>query len=51
VEAVNATRKTFISHTTVRGMNAIRIAIGNLRTGAANVRSAWELVRKADSEI
>jgi aromatic-L-amino-acid decarboxylase len=47
VEAVNATRETFISHTTVRGSNAIRIAIGNVRTGADNVNRAWDLVRKA----
>lgn len=50
VETVNGTRKTFISHTTVRGMKAIRIAIGNLRTGQDNVRRAWDLVRKAASE-
>lgn len=47
VETVNATRQTFISHTTVRGRSAIRISIGNLRTSEANVRRAWELVRKA----
>jgi aromatic-L-amino-acid decarboxylase len=50
VETVNGTHKTFISHTTVRGKRAIRIAIGNLRTGPDNVRRAWELVRKAASE-
>ena len=50
VEAVNDTHKTFISHTTVRGMNAIRIAIGNLRTGPDNVSRAWELIRTAASE-
>lgn len=47
VERVNATRETFISHTTVRGASAIRISIGNLRTGEANVRRAWELVKSA----
>jgi aromatic-L-amino-acid decarboxylase len=47
VETVNGTRETFISHTTVRGAYAIRISIGNLRTGEANVRHAWELVKKA----
>ena len=50
VEAVNATRSVFISHTTVRGKSAIRIAIGNLRTGADNVRRAWELIREAAAE-
>ncbi|MBA3644861.1 MAG: amino acid decarboxylase [Gemmatimonadaceae bacterium] len=51
VEAVNATRKTFISHTTVRGMYAIRIAIGNLNTGAENVERAWDIIRKTASKI
>ncbi len=47
VDRVNATRETFISHTTVRGRYAIRIAIGNLRTTAANLERAWELVKRA----
>ena len=51
VEAVNGTHKTFISHTTVRGANAIRVAIGNLRTGAENVARAWDLIRNAASKI
>ena len=51
VEAVNATHKTFISHTTVRGMYAIRIAIGNLNTGGANVQRAWDLIRETASKI
>lgn len=50
VEAVNATRQTFISHTTVRGKYAIRVAIGNLRTGEPHVTAAWELIRNAASE-
>jgi aromatic-L-amino-acid decarboxylase len=50
VEAVNSTRETFISHTTVRGAYAIRIAIGNLHTEEANVRRAWLLVKKAAVE-
>jgi aromatic-L-amino-acid decarboxylase len=49
VESVNGTRKTFISHTTVRGRYAIRIAIGNLRTVESNVGRAWELIKKAAS--
>lgn len=51
VAAVNATRLTFISHTTVRGRAAIRIAIGNLRTDDSNVARAWNLIRKAASEL
>jgi aromatic-L-amino-acid decarboxylase len=50
VENVNRTRESFISHTTVRGAYAIRISVGNLRTTEANVRRAWELVKRAASE-
>lgn len=50
VESVNGTRETFISHTTVRGAYAIRIAVGNMRTTEANVRRAWDLVKKAASD-
>lgn len=51
VEQVNRTRATFISHTTVRGAYAIRISVGNLRTTEANVRRAWDLVRRAAAEV
>lgn len=51
VEQVNGTRATFISHTTVRGVYAIRISVGNLRTTEANVRRAWDLVRQAAAEV
>jgi aromatic-L-amino-acid/L-tryptophan decarboxylase len=51
VEGVNATRETFISHTTVRGAYAIRISIGNLRTTEANTRRAWELVKRTAAAI
>ncbi len=47
---VNASGEVFMSHTSVRGRYAIRIAIGNLRTTEAHVRRAWELVRAAASE-
>ncbi|MDQ6718733.1 MAG: pyridoxal-dependent decarboxylase [Gemmatimonadota bacterium] len=50
VENVNATRRTFISHTTVRGSYAIRVAIGNLHTNESHVTAAWDLIRKAASE-
>lgn len=49
VETVNATRQTFVSHTTVRGAYAVRIAIGNIHTGESHVSAAWELIKKAAS--
>jgi aromatic-L-amino-acid/L-tryptophan decarboxylase len=43
-DAVNSSGRAFISHTTVRGAYALRIAIGNLQTRLEDVREAWELV-------
>jgi aromatic-L-amino-acid decarboxylase len=45
-QAVNESGQAFISHTTVRGVYALRIAIGNLRTTQEDVRVAWELIRE-----
>jgi aromatic-L-amino-acid/L-tryptophan decarboxylase len=47
LEAVNATREVYLSHTRVRGSYAIRVAIGNVHTTEAQVRRAFELVKKA----
>lgn len=50
LEAVNASGEAFLSHTRLRGRYALRLAVGNLRTGAAHVRRAWELLRTAAQE-
>jgi len=47
IERVNASGEVFLSHTRVRGRLGIRLAVGNLRTTAAHVRRAWELLRAA----
>jgi aromatic-L-amino-acid decarboxylase len=47
IERVNGTREIYISHTRVRGVYAIRLAIGNLHTSEAHVRRAWELIIEA----
>jgi aromatic-L-amino-acid decarboxylase len=44
-EAVNASGQALISHTDVRGVYALRIAIGNLRTTLEDVRATWELIK------
>ena len=44
VDSVNATGQVFLSHTRLRGMVVIRMAIGHLRTGEPDVRRAWELL-------
>jgi aromatic-L-amino-acid/L-tryptophan decarboxylase len=47
LERVNASGEIFISHTKVRGRYALRVAIGNLRTGPEHVNRAWDLIREA----
>ena len=47
LEAVNGTGEMFVSHTRIDGNYAIRLAIGNLRTQAADVRAAWEILKHA----
>jgi aromatic-L-amino-acid decarboxylase len=45
--AVNETGEVFLSHTRVRGLFALRIAIGHINTREEHVRRAWDLVRAA----
>jgi aromatic-L-amino-acid decarboxylase len=44
-DEVNRSGKALISHTDVRGVYALRIAIGNLRTTMEDVRETWELIK------
>jgi len=44
-EEVNRTGLALISHSEVRGVYALRMAIGNLRTTLEDVRETWELIR------
>ena len=50
-DAVNRSGEAFISHTSVRGRYALRMAIGNLRTEAADVRAAWDAIRRAAHQV
>jgi aromatic-L-amino-acid decarboxylase len=43
---VNATGEVFISHTRLDGRYVLRLAIGNARTTEADVRRAWEVLRR-----
>lgn len=47
LERVNASGEVFLSHTVAKSRYAIRVAIGNIRTGQPEVDRAWELVRGA----
>jgi aromatic-L-amino-acid/L-tryptophan decarboxylase len=44
-DEVNGSGQALISHTDVRGVYALRIAIGNLRTTLEDVRATWELIK------
>jgi aromatic-L-amino-acid/L-tryptophan decarboxylase len=44
VDRVNATGKTFISHTILNGKLTARLAIGNGRTSDEHVRAAWAVI-------
>jgi aromatic-L-amino-acid/L-tryptophan decarboxylase len=43
----NASGDVFLSHTRIRDVYALRLAVGNLRTTEAHVRRAWEVLREA----
>ena len=49
--AVNATGETLLSHTRLHGRTALRLAVGNLRTTEAHVARAWELLRRAATDM
>src|SRR5207248_7694065 len=43
---VNATGEIFLSHTRLRDLFTLRLAIGNIRTTEAHVSRAWELLNE-----
>jgi aromatic-L-amino-acid decarboxylase len=49
-DEVNRSGFALISHTEVRGVHALRIAIGNLRTTLEDVRETWELIKSKAAE-
>jgi aromatic-L-amino-acid/L-tryptophan decarboxylase len=46
LERVNATGEIFISHTKLDGRYTLRLAVGNARTTEADVRRAWDVLRR-----
>ncbi|HEY0614409.1 MAG TPA: pyridoxal-dependent decarboxylase [Candidatus Elarobacter sp.] len=46
MDAVNATGEVYLSSTRLHGRVVLRIAIGNERTTAGDVRLAWDLLRR-----
>ena len=51
VERVNATGEVYLSHTRVRGLLAIRLAIGHMTTDERHVSRAWELLQRHTDEL
>ncbi|HWS55226.1 MAG TPA: pyridoxal-dependent decarboxylase [Pyrinomonadaceae bacterium] len=46
MNAANAGGEIFLSHTKLRGLFTLRLAVGNIRTTEAHVRRAWELLNE-----
>jgi aromatic-L-amino-acid/L-tryptophan decarboxylase len=46
LERVNAAGEVFLSHTKLDGRYSLRLAVGNARTTEADVRLAWDVLRR-----
>jgi aromatic-L-amino-acid decarboxylase len=51
LERVNASGEVFLSQTRLDGSYVLRLAIGNLRTTEADVRLAWEVLRREAARL
>ncbi|MFQ5866170.1 MAG: pyridoxal phosphate-dependent decarboxylase family protein [bacterium] len=51
LNAVNATREVFLSHTKLNQEMVLRLAIGNLRTEERHVRRAWDILCEKLEEL
>jgi aromatic-L-amino-acid decarboxylase len=51
MNAANATGEVFLSHTKLRGLFTLRLAIGNIRTTERHIRRAWELLNEKLYEV
>jgi aromatic-L-amino-acid decarboxylase len=45
VDEVNASGEAYLTHTRVRGVTAIRMAIGNVLTTEVHVAECWRVIR------
>ena len=46
LERVNATGDVYLSHTRLNGRYVLRLGVGNERTTEADVRRAWDVLRR-----
>lgn len=51
MEAVNASGEAYLSHTTVEGRAAIRVAVGSWRTTEADVDRTWRALQDAAAAV
>jgi aromatic-L-amino-acid decarboxylase len=45
LDAINATGRAYLTHTTLAGRHVLRMAIGGSQTQEQHVRAAWDLIR------
>jgi aromatic-L-amino-acid/L-tryptophan decarboxylase len=45
VSSVNASGEAYLTHTTLRGRTAIRLAVGNVLTTESHLLACWRLVQ------
>ena len=51
LERVNESGEIFLSHTRLNGRYSLRLAIGNARTTEADVRLAWDVLRREAARL
>jgi aromatic-L-amino-acid decarboxylase len=51
LDRVNASGEVFLSHTRLDGRYVLRLAVGNERTTEADVRRAWDVLRREASAL
>jgi aromatic-L-amino-acid/L-tryptophan decarboxylase len=51
LERVNASGEVFLSHTRFAGRYVLRLAVGNFRTTEADVRLAWDVLRREAASL
>jgi aromatic-L-amino-acid decarboxylase len=51
MNALNATGEAFLSHTKLKGVFTLRLAVGNIRTTEAHVGRAWQLLNERLEEF
>ena len=51
LEALNATGRIFLTHTTLNGRHVLRLCVGQTSTEMVHVRKAWELIRQTADHI